>query len=127
MNKNFKIKLILLPIVVALVTTLSIQFIEGTSGPDLIHFTTFENLVIVTMVFFTIYLFTIGCVLPINIYITKKMDNKLISFVLFNMVGLILIGCVDIWVLKIFELKSLYLIFVLFSVLSLIPFESEKK
>lgn len=125
MNKSYKVMILLLPIIVALVTTLSVQFIEGTLKSELLHFTMFENLMMFTMIFLTIYLFTIAFVVPINIYITKKIDNKLISFVLFNIVGLILIGCVDIWVLKNFELKSLYLIFPLFAVLSL--FQSNSK
>ncbi|KIP19951.1 pilus assembly protein PilB [Anoxybacillus sp. FSL W8-0382] len=125
MKKSYKVMILLLPIIVALVTTLSVQFIEGTLKSELLHFTMFENLMMFTMIFLTIYLFTIAFVVPINIYITKKIDNKLISFVLFNIVGLILIGCVDIWVLKNFELKSLYLIFPLFAVLSL--FQSNSK
>ncbi|MBE2925527.1 pilus assembly protein PilB [Anoxybacillus flavithermus] len=107
MKKSYKVMILLLPIIVALVTTLSVQFIEGTLKSELLHFTMFENLMMFTMIFLTIYLFTIAFVVPINIYITKKIDNKLISFVLFNIVGLILIGCVDIWVLKNFGNYSL--------------------
>lgn len=118
-------KILLLPIIVALVTTLSIQFIEGTLYSELIHLTIFEHLVIVVMTFLTVYLFTITLVVPIDIYISKKFKNKIILSILFNMIGLILVGCIDILIIKNIELKYLYLIFPLFSILSLFQINSK--
>lgn len=127
MKKSYKAKILLLPIIVALVTMLSIQFIERDSESELIHLTMFENLMIFVMTFFAIYLFTIILVVPIDFFISKKLENKIITFILFNIIGLVLIGCINIWVLKSLEMKSLYLIFPLFSILSLLQFDSNMK
>lgn len=127
MKKSYKAKILLLPIIVALVTMLSIQFIERDSESELIHLTMFENLMIFVMTFFAIYLFTIIIVVPIDFFISKKLENKIITFILFNIIGLVLIGCINIWVLKSLEMKSLYLIFPLFSILSLLQFDSNMK
>ena len=127
MKKSYQVKILLLPIIVALVTTLSIQLIERDSESELIHLTMFENLMIFVMTFFAIYLFTIIIVVPIDFFISKKLENKIITFILFNIIGLVLIGCINIWVLKSLELKSLYLIFPLFSILSLLQFDSNMK
>ncbi|QPQ30927.1 pilus assembly protein PilB [Lysinibacillus sp. JNUCC 51] len=118
MRKISIAKILFFPIIVALVTTLSIVLIEGAIKTDLIHFSTAENILFFVLIFLTIYFFTIILVAPINIYISKKLGNKLISFILFNIIGLILIGCIDIWFL---DIISLYLIFPLFSILT-IPF-----
>ena len=127
MKKSYKAKILLLPIIVALVTMLSIQFIERDSESELIHLTMFENLMIFVMTFFAIYLFTIIIVVPIDFFLSKKLENKIITFILFNIIGLVLIGCINIWVLKSLEMKSLYLIFPLFSILSLLQFDSNMK
>ncbi|OJH20022.1 pilus assembly protein PilB [Bacillus obstructivus] len=127
MKKSYKAKILLLPIIVALVTMLSIQFIERDSESELIHLTMFENLMIFVMTFFAIYLFTIIIVVPIDFFISKKLENKIITFILFNIIGLVLIGCINIWVFKSLEMKSLYLIFPLFSILSLLQFDSNMK
>ncbi|GIN41883.1 hypothetical protein J19TS1_48320 [Heyndrickxia oleronia] len=127
MKKSYKAKILLLPIIVALVTMLSIQFIERDSESELIHLTMFENLMIFVMTFFAIYLFTIIIVVPIDFFIFKKLENKIITFILFNIIGLVLIGCINIWVFKSLEMKSLYLIFPLFSILSLLQFDSNMK
>lgn len=127
MKKSYKAKILLLPIIVALVTMLSIQFIERDSESELIHLTMFENLMIFVMTFFAIYLFTIIIVVPIDFFLSKKLENKIITFILFNIIGLVLIGCINIWVFKSLEMKSLYLIFPLFSILSLLQFDSNMK
>lgn len=121
MEKSYKAKMLWFPILVTLITVLSIHFIEGTFESELIGFSMFGKLMIVIMIFLAIYLFTTFLVAPINIYISKKFRNKLISFILFNIIGFILIGCIDIWFLTLVDLKSLYLIFPLFSILT-IPF-----
>lgn len=121
MEKSYKAKMLWFPILVTLITVLSIHFIEGTFESELIGFSMFGKLMIVIMIFLAIYLFTTFLVAPINIYISKKFRNKLISFILFNIIGVILIGCIDIWFLTLVDLKSLYLIFPLFSILT-IPF-----
>lgn len=121
MEKSYKAKMLWFPILVTLITVLSIHFIEGTFESELIGFSMFGKLMIVIMIFLAIYLFTTFLVAPINIYISKKIRNKLISFILFNIIGFILIGCIDIWFLTLVDLKSLYLIFPLFSILT-IPF-----
>ncbi|MFE3575951.1 pilus assembly protein PilB [Lysinibacillus sp. NPDC059133] len=122
MTKSYMAKILLLPIIVALVTTCSILFIERDPESELMPLSMYENAMLFVLFYLAIYLFTIVLVAPINIYISKKLGNKLISFILFNIIGLILIGCIDIWFLTLDNLISLYLIFPLFSILT-IPFK----
>ena len=124
MEKSYKVKMILFPIIVTLITMLSIWFVEGTFEGELSGFG-FVELALFVMFFLGIYLFTIVTVVPINIYISKKIRNKLISFIVFNIIGLVLIVCIDIWFLTVIEFKSLYSLFPLFSIFSLV-LESEK-
>lgn len=118
MEKSSQMKIILFPIIVTLITVLSISFIEGhweTEGVG-----TYVNLALFVLLFFAIYFFTISIVVPINMYISDKLRNKLISFFVFNIIGFLLIFCIDIWFLTAFEFKSLYLVFPLFSIFSLV-------
>ncbi|RHW34032.1 pilus assembly protein PilB [Lysinibacillus yapensis] len=125
MRKNYIARMLLLPIIVALVTTLSILLIEREAESDLMPLSMFENLMLFVMLYLAIYFFTIVLAAPINIYISKKIKNKIVSIILFNIIGLMLIGCIDAWFLTIVDLMSVYLIFPLFSLLALIPFKIE--
>lgn len=74
--------------------------------------------------FLGFYFFIIISALPINMYISKKIQNKLIAFILFNAVGFILVRyTIGIWIFSSVDYISIYLIFPLFSILSLVrPF-----
>ncbi|MEK5231506.1 pilus assembly protein PilB [Lysinibacillus sp. FSL K6-0232] len=117
MEKNYKAKMLLFPIIVTFITVLSIHFIEGLLESEQMYL----RLAMLIMLFLAIYLFTAFLVVPINIYLSEKLGNRFVSFMLFNSIGFILIGCMDIWFLTLMDLKSLYLIFPLFSILT-IPF-----
>ncbi|KOY83102.1 pilus assembly protein PilB [Lysinibacillus macroides] len=121
MSKNYLTRILLLPVIVALVTTLSLLFIEIDLESELMSLSMFEMLMFFVLFYLAIYLFTIVLVVPINIYISKKLENKLVSFILFNSMGFMLIGCIDIWFLTLGSFMSFYLIFPLFSILTL-PF-----
>lgn len=79
------------------------------------------------LLYLGIYFFTIIFVVPIVIYLTNRIENKIHSFILINVIGLMLIGCMDIWLFTLFSFKPLYLIFPLFSILTLIRFNSDAK
>lgn len=121
MSKNYLTRILLLPVIVALVTTLSLLFIEIDLESELMSLSVFEMLMFFVLFYLAIYLFTIVLVVPINIYISKKLENKLVSFILFNSMGFMLISCIDIWFLTLGSFMSFYLIFPLFSILTL-PF-----
>ncbi|MGY3187594.1 hypothetical protein ACVWXS_002299 [Lysinibacillus sp. TE18511] len=107
------------PLIVALVTTFIIQFIEEKPESELIGFTMFENLMISALIFLGLYLFTIIVVAPIDLYLMNRLKNKILYFILFNSIGLVLIACLNVWILKSDDLKYLFLIFPLFAILSL--------
>lgn len=107
------------PLIVALVTTLIIQFIEEKPESELIGFTMFENLMVSALIFLGLYLFTIIVAAPIDLYLMNRLKNKILYFILFNSIGLVLIACLNVWILKSDDLKSLFLIFPLFAILSL--------
>lgn len=107
------------PLIVALVTTFIIQFIEEKQESELIGFTMFENLMISALIFLGLYLFTIIVAAPINLYLMNRLKNKILYFILFNSIGLVLITCLNVWLLKSNDLESLFLIFPLFAILSL--------
>jgi len=107
------------PLIVALVTTLIIQFIEEKPESELIGFTMFENFMIAAFIFLGLYLFTIIVVAPIDLYLMNRLKNKILYFILFNSIGLMLIACFNVWILKSDNVKSLFIIFPLFAILSL--------
>jgi hypothetical protein len=107
------------PLIVALVTTLIIQFIEEKPESELIGFTMFENFMIAAFIFLGLYLFTIIVVAPIDLYLMNRLKNKILYFILFNSIGLMLIACFNVWILKSDDVKSLFIIFPLFAILSL--------
>ncbi|ATP39975.1 pilus assembly protein PilB [Solibacillus sp. R5-41] len=123
MEKNLQVRIVLFPVIVTLITMFSICFVEGHWELEGIE--TGINLALLVLIFFAIYFFTITLVVPINIYFSNKIRNKLVSFIVFNIVGLILVVSIDIWFLSVFEFKSLYLTFPLFSIFSLV-LKSEK-
>lgn len=115
MRKKDTAKIILLPLIVALITTLSILFVEGNTEDNQLY----EILTLFAMLFLAIYFFTIIFVLPLYFFITKKFKNILFSLFLLNIVGLIIICCIDVWFITIFDSKSLYMIYPLFSILTI--------
>ena len=114
-----KYNILFSPLIVALVTTFIIQFIEEKPESELIGFTMFENLMVSAFIFLGLYLFTIIVAAPIDLYLMNRLKNKILYFILFNSIGLVLIVCLNVWVLKNNDLKSLFLIFPLFAILSL--------
>lgn len=110
-------KIGLFPIIVTFLTILSISFVEGHWEEEGIG--TGGKIALLVLIFFAIYFFTIILVMPIHIYISNKIKNKLVSFILFNFIGLILVVSLDIWFLTDIEINSLYLTFPLFSIFSL--------
>lgn len=119
MEKSYQLKILLFPVLVSFITTLSVIFIEGQGqGGSEEHRTLILALII--MVFLAIYFFTIVVVVPINMYLFHIIQNKWISYILFNVIGFALIICIDIWFLTVVECKPLYIIFPLFSFLSLV-------
>jgi len=123
MGKKFILKIFLLPIIVAFAATCIAMFIDGNLDlkAAMTHSALKEVVVISLIYFLGFYLFIIISALPINMYISKKIGNKLISFVLFNVVGFILVQyTIKIWFFSYLDYMSIYLIFPLFSILSLI-------
>lgn len=115
-----KYNILFSPLIVALVTTFIIQFIEEKKPEsELIGFTMFENLMISAFIFLGLYLFTIIVAAPIDLYLMNRLKNKILYFILFNSIGLVLIACLNVWILKSDDLKYLFLIFPLFAILSL--------
>ena len=127
MRKISIAKILIFPLIVALVTTLSIVFIEGVFRSDIMPPSTAEKILLSVLLYLGIYLFTIISVVPIEIYLTNKIKNKILSFVLINIIGLILMGCIDIWFFTLGGFRSIYLIFPLFSILTLVRFNSYVK
>lgn len=123
MKKNFQVKIGLFPIIVTLLTILSFCFVEGSWEEEGLE--TNGKLALLVLVFFAIYFFAITLVAPINIYISNKIRDNLGSFFVFNTIGLALVASIDTWFLTAMEFKSSYLIFPLFSILSLM-LKSEK-
>ncbi|POZ56727.1 hypothetical protein LYSIN_01510 [Lysinibacillus sphaericus] len=119
-NQNKTIKLLFLPLLVAFVTTLVSQVVTGNSKSELLHFTMFENLMLFVLIFLGIYLFTLIITVPINLYLLSKINNKILYFILFNIIGVAIVGCINLWVLKIEGLTSMFLIFPLFAIFSLL-------
>jgi len=117
MTNNLAYKMFLLPILVAVISTLCIQFVEKELESELIDFSMYEDLIFLGIIFLTIYIFIIVIAMPIEFYLSSKLKNKILSFILFNIIGLILISIIF-WIMKDFELDSLYLIFPLFGVLT---------
>lgn len=127
MRKISIAKILFFPIIVALFTTLSIVFIEGVFQSDIMPPSAAEKILLSVLLYIGIYLFTIIFVVPIEIYLTNKIKNKILSFILTNVIGLILVGCIDIWFFTLGGFMSIYLIFPLFSILTLIRFNSDPK
>ena len=120
LNENLAFKVFLLPIVVALVTTLSLQFFEDILFSDLIGFSSFEEMLFLAMIFLFIYFFILIFIVPFEIFLSRKLKNTIIYFCVFNSMGIILFLCIDLWLFDARLLKSFYIIFPLFSVLSII-------
>lgn len=127
MRKISIAKILFFPIIVAFVITLSIVLSERGFQSDIMPLSTAEILMLSVLLYLGIYFFTIIFVVPIVIYLTNRTENKIHSFILINVIGLMLIGCMDIWFFTLFSFKSLYLIFPLFSILTLIRFNSDAK
>lgn len=89
--------------------------------------TTVEKTLLFGLLYLGIYLFVIVVAVPIEMYLTNRIKNKIIAFVLTNIIGLILMGCMDIWFFTLGGFKSTYLIFPLFSILALIQPGSDAK
>lgn len=119
-NHNSTIKLLFLPLLVAFVTTLVSQVVTGNSESELLHFTMFENLMLFILIFLGVYLFTLIITVPIDLYLLSKINSKILYFILFNIIGVAIVGCINLWVLKIDGLTSMFLIFPLFAIFSLL-------
>lgn len=119
-NHNSTIKLLFLPLLVAFVTTLVSQVVTGNSESELLHFTMFENLMLFILIFLGVYLFTLIITAPIDLYLLSKINSKILYVILFNIVGVAIVGCINLWVLKIDGLTSMFLIFPLFAIFSLL-------
>lgn len=119
-NPQKVLKLFFLPIIVAFVVTLIIQIIEWNNEEDLIGFTMFENLTLFVLVFLGVYLFTLISATTIDFYIWKKSKNIVLYLTLFNIIGAVIVALVNFLVLKNFALNSLFLIFPLFSIFSVV-------
>lgn len=119
-NHNSAIKLLFLPLLVAFVTTLVSQVVTGNSESELLHFTMFENLMLFILIFLGVYLFTLIITVPIDLYLLSKINSKILYFILFNIIGVAIVGCINLWVLKIDGLTSMFLIFPLFAIFSLL-------
>lgn len=118
-NHNRTIKILFLPLLVAFVITLVSQVVANNTESELLHYTMFENLMLFGLILLGIYLFTLIITVPIDFYLLSKINNKILYFILFNIIGLVLVGCINLWVLKIDALNSMFLIFPLFAILSL--------
>lgn len=127
MRKISIAKILFFPIIVAFVITFSIVLSERGFQSDIMPLSTAEILMLSVLLYLGIYFFTIIFVVPIVIYLTNSIENKIHSFIVINVIGLMLIGCMDIWFFTLFSFKSLYLIFPLFSILTLIRFNSNAK
>lgn len=117
MDKSFQIKIILLPTILAFLTVFCISLVEGHWEQEGIGTT--GKIALFVLIYFAVYFFTIIVVVPIHIYLSNKIKNRLISFIAFNCVGLLIVGSIDLWFLTDIEFKSLYMISPLFSILSL--------
>ncbi|OBW59376.1 pilus assembly protein PilB [Solibacillus silvestris] len=124
MRKISIAKMLFDPIIVALVTTLSIVFIEGVFRSEIMPPSTAEKILLAVLLYLGIYLFTIIFVVPIEVYLNNRIKNKILFFVITNVIGLILVWCIDFWL---GGFMSIYLIFPLFSILTLIRFNSDAK
>ena len=124
MRKISIAKMLFAPIIVALVTTLSIVFIEGVFRSEIMPPSTAEKIQLAVLLYLGIYLFTIIFVVPIEVYLNNRIKNKILFFVITNVIGLILVWCIDFWL---GGFMSIYLIFPLFSILTLIRFNSDAK
>ncbi|MGA4515676.1 pilus assembly protein PilB [Solibacillus silvestris] len=124
MRKISIAKMLFAPIIVALVTTLSIVFIEGVFRSEIMPPSTAEKILLAVLLYLGIYLFTIIFVVPIEVYLNNRIKNKILFFVITNVIGLILVWCIDFWL---GGFMSIYLIFPLFSILTLIRFNSDAK
>ncbi|AWE07685.1 pilus assembly protein PilB [Lysinibacillus sp. 2017] len=111
-------KIILLPLIVSILITLSLLIFEG----DVLGLDFYLLSLLFVFVFLAIYFFTVIFVLPLYLFFIKRFKNVLISLFLLNIIGLFIIGCIDIWLVTIFNSKSLYMIYPLFSILSLARF-----
>lgn len=127
MRKISIAKMLIAPIIVALVTTLSIVFIEGVFRSEIMPPSTAEKIQLAVLLYLGIYLFTIIFVVPIDIYLTNRIKTKILFFVLTNVIGLFLVWCIDLWFFTLGGFMSVYLIFPLFSILTLIRFNSDAK
>ncbi|BAK16800.1 type II secretory pathway, ATPase PulE/Tfp pilus assembly pathway, ATPase PilB [Solibacillus silvestris StLB046] len=125
MRKISIAKMLFAPIIVALVTTLSIVFIGGVFRSEIMPPSTAEKIQLAVLLYLGIYLFTIIFVVPIDIYLTNKKQNTF--FILTNVIGLILVWCIDIWFFTLGGFMSIYLIFPLYSFLTIIRFNSDVK
>lgn len=127
MRKISLAKILFFPVIAAFVTTLSIVLIEGVFQSDIMPPSTAQQIMLSVLLYLGIYFFTIIIVVPVEIYLTNRLKNRLLSFVLINVIGFILIGCMDRWFFTLYSLKSLYLVFPLFSILSLLRFNADAK
>lgn len=78
MRKISIAKMLFAPIIVTLVTTLSIVFIEGVFRSEIMPPSTAEKIQLAVLLYLGIYLFTIIFVVPIEIYLTNKIINKIL-------------------------------------------------
>ncbi|MEK4531546.1 pilus assembly protein PilB [Solibacillus sp. FSL K6-1554] len=127
MRKISIAKMLFAPIIVALVTTLSNVFIEGVFRSEIMPPSTAEKILLAVLLYLGIYLFTIIFVVPIEVYLNNRIKNKILFFVITNVIGLILVWCIDIWFFTLGDFMSIYLIFPLFSILTIIRFNSNAK
>lgn len=123
MGKRFILRVFVLPIMIAFITTcIAMLADDNLDSQAAINDPTIREVISTSLIFFLgFYIFIIVSVLPINIYFSKIIRNKFISFILFNVVGFILVRfTIGTWIFSSVDYISIYLIFPLFSILSLI-------
>ena len=115
-KKTFKI--VFLPFIVAFIVTLTIQFVEWNHENDLIGYSIFENVTLFILVLLGIYLFTLIATTTIEFLIMNKIKSKILYLILFNLIGVGLVLLGTYFLVDELALNSLFLIFPLFSVFS---------
>lgn len=120
MEKKTKFKILLLPILVSFIVTICVLFIDENIVSETITPSTQQIVSLSVLLFLGIYFFIITLVLPIDLFISKKTQNRIIAFILFNVVGLIFAYVIETWFFTSISFISIYFIFPVFSILSLI-------
>ena len=125
MQHNEMKKILVIPIVLTVfIAALIILFESGMDG-SIPKSERQLAVALLLMLMASLYFFTISFVVPLYYALRKWCRTSWLALLLFNVIGFTFIAAIDYWLITIFDVKSIYFIYPLFSALMLLQFNDK--